>query len=217
MCAGAVERILEREIADHCELPDRGFRDRPQLQRERIFLRREAHVAEFDVAAESDRPIESLRNPEMTLGARAGIFVIARIELRRCEVLSDFQPLQDAVGRLERFVDLVRVERLFRFNAGRRIDGIRMELERQMAGRRRMRVVNLNLVEIDCPGARDRCDYPRRGRDRHHQTTHARDETPRSQRHRLAIRRAGARLVSPWPQSVPSLRARRDALCGRPD
>src|SRR5712671_4800244 len=102
MRAGSVERIDEREVADHCELADRGFRDRPQLQCERIFLRREAHVTELDVAAKSDRPVEGLWDPEMNLGARARIFVITRAKLRRCKILSDLQPLQNAVGRLRR-------------------------------------------------------------------------------------------------------------------
>src|ERR1019366_9985713 len=148
MCAGAAERIHEREVADEGKFAEAGFQDWPKLQRERIFLSRKTHVVELDVAAELDRPIESLRYAEMHLGAGAGIFVIAVFELRGRQILADLQPSQQAVCCLQRFVYLVRVHRRLCLSARGGVDGVRMQLELQMSRRSGLGVVNLNLVKI---------------------------------------------------------------------
>src|ERR1700686_3155822 len=111
MRAVAVERIGEGEVAEGGELAKAGFDDWAKFQRQRIFFSREAHVVELDVAAELDPPIRGLWHAEMNLGAGTGIFVIAISELRGRQVLADLQPPQYAVGGLQRFMDLVRVQR----------------------------------------------------------------------------------------------------------
>src|SRR5271163_5244401 len=101
MCARAAEWIYEREVSHQPKALVVGARDRPQLERRRIFLGLMPHVIELDVAAELHRPLERLRDSEMHFRARARIFVVAGRQLGRTKVLPDLEPLQDSVGGLD--------------------------------------------------------------------------------------------------------------------
>jgi hypothetical protein len=84
----------------------------------------------------------------MRLGASARIFIDAVVQARRAQVLADFQPRQQAVGKFQGVVDLVERQILLGFGAGRRADVVGVQLDHQMTLRRGVDVVDLELVEI---------------------------------------------------------------------
>src|ERR1700733_9248781 len=106
MRSRTAEWILECEVCHQPELPDVRAGDRSQLERRRIFFGRMPHVIQLDIAAELHRPLECLRNSEMNLRARSGIFVVAVGQLRSGEILPDLEPSQDSVSGVERLVYL---------------------------------------------------------------------------------------------------------------
>src|ERR1700683_2625291 len=106
MCARTAERIFQREVPYQPKCLVVRACNRTQLKRRRIFLSRVPHVVEFNVAAELHRPLEGLRDAEMNLGARSRVFIIAVRELRGAEILADFEPAEDSVGRFDRLVYL---------------------------------------------------------------------------------------------------------------
>ena len=145
----AAERLYKRKVRDHAKWLVGRADDRPQLERQRIFLSRAPHVVELNIAAELHRPFEGLRNAEVNLRARTRVFVISVRELRRGEILADLEPAQDAIGGLERLVYLMHIHLALRQLSGRGRGRIGMEFERQMTDRRGVGIVNLDFVEVD--------------------------------------------------------------------
>src|SRR5277367_5002257 len=114
------ERILEREVPHQPKNFIVRAGDRTQLQRCWIFFGGVAHVVELDVTAELHRPLEGLRDSKVNLGARARVLVVAVGQFRGAEILTDLEPAQNSVGRLDRLVYLVNVRLAFGELPGRR-------------------------------------------------------------------------------------------------
>src|SRR5258705_1918006 len=100
----SAEWILQGQVGDEAKFLVGPTHDRPQLERQRIFLSGAPHVGELDIAAELHRPFEGLRDREMDLGARSRVFVVAVGKLGGREILAYLDPVQHAVSSLERFV-----------------------------------------------------------------------------------------------------------------
>src|SRR5258708_15436667 len=126
MRSRTAERIDEREVPDQPKSLVARAGDRPQLEREWIFLGGSPHVVELDIAAELHRPVERLRDSEMNLRARASVLVIAVGELRGVEILPYLEPADDSVSALDRLVYLVNVGLAFRQLPSRRGRRVRM-------------------------------------------------------------------------------------------
>ncbi len=119
MSSGTVEWLLEGKVANQRKSATSHFHNRAKFKRKRIFLGRAPHVIQFDIAAETDRPVVGCRHPEVYLGAAARILVIAIIELGGGKILADFDMVSQTVSGLDRLVNLVRTNLLVSFSSGR--------------------------------------------------------------------------------------------------
>src|SRR6202521_2933363 len=103
----SAEWLFQRQVGDQAKFFVGPADDRPQLERQGIFLGRAPHVCELDIAAELHRPLESLRDGEMDLGPRARVFVLAIGKLGGREILAYLDPVHHAVSSLESLVYLM--------------------------------------------------------------------------------------------------------------
>ena len=126
-----------------------AFQDRAQFQRQWILFGGEAHVVQFNVAAQGNRPLVGLAYPEMHFRAAAGVFIVTIIQYGGTKVLADFEMLEDAVGRLQRFVNLIGIYGFMSQLTGRRGDAVGVQFELKLMLGCGVDRVDLDFVKID--------------------------------------------------------------------
>src|SRR5581483_1397548 len=108
-----------------------------------MLLGLKPHVLQFDIAADLQEPVLGLRDPEVNLGARARVFVVAVAQLRRAQVLADLEPVEQSVARLESLMDLIGIDRFMSPLSGGGGGGVGMQFEREVMNRSRLDPVDL--------------------------------------------------------------------------